>query len=262
MFHCKPEQNGTKYSLPKSGNNRKQKSAHIKTGNKRKQFYFYPAMQTFKTSKARENILARIRKGLAAEKLPMPFPEAEKDNTPLYAADETISPEETFAEQFINLGGRFIFCDNEQQALEAITNLYDSRGWQQLFCAEERLLRLFINNKINIATPVDIHNDKADACITGCECIVARTGSVLLSSRQHMGRTASVFYPVHIVVAYAGQVVDDIQQALKLMQDKYGSQLPSMINLNTGPSRTADIEKTLVVGVHGPGEVFYILVNA
>lgn len=238
------------------------KNALTKPRNNRKQFYFYPGMQTFKTSKARENILARIRKGLAAEKLPMPFPEAEKDNTPLYAADVTVSPEETFAEQFINLGGRFIFCDNEQQALEAITSLYDSRGWQQLFCAEERLLRLFINNKINIATPVDIHNDKADACITGCECIVARTGSVLLSSRQHMGRTASVFYPVHIIVAYAGQVVDDIQQALILMKGKYGNQLPSMINLNTGPSRTADIEKTLVVGVHGPGEGFCILVNA
>jgi L-lactate dehydrogenase complex protein LldG len=110
--------------------------------------------------------------------------------------------------------------------------------------------------------PADVSDGTADACITGCEYLVARTGSVFLSSKQYLGRTATVFYPVHIIVAYAGQVVPDIQQGLELLTKKYGANLPSMINLNTGPSRTADIEKTLVVGVHGPGEVFCFLVNA
>ena len=77
-----------------------------------------------------------------------------------------------------------------------------------------------------------------------------------------MGRTAPVYYPVHIIVAYADQIVPDIDDAFALMKKKYGNDLPSMINLNTGPSRTADIEKTLVVGVHGPAEVFCFLVNA
>jgi L-lactate dehydrogenase complex protein LldG len=160
------------------------------------------------------------------------------------------------------LGGKFVFCDNEQQLLEGITNLYDTRGWTQLFCAEERLMQVFQNNKINIVTPVDIENETANACITGCECLVARTGSLIISSKQNMGRTSSVFYPVHIVVAYASQVVHDIQDSLDYLKKKYGKDLPSMINLNTGPSRTADIEKTLVVGVHGPGEVFCFLINA
>jgi L-lactate dehydrogenase complex protein LldG len=56
--------------------------------------------------------------------------------------------------------------------------------------------------------------------------------------------------------------VPDIQDGINLLQQRYGTDLPSMINLNTGPSRTADIEKTLVVGVHGPAEVFCFLVNA
>jgi L-lactate dehydrogenase complex protein LldG len=114
---------------------------------------------------------------------------------------------------------------------------------------------------LNIVEPADINNSHADACITGCEYLVARTGSVYISSKQHLGRTATVFYPVHIIVAYAGQVVPDIGDGLNLLKKKYGNALPSMINLNTGPSRTADIEKTLVVGVHGPGEVFCFLVN-
>ena len=77
-----------------------------------------------------------------------------------------------------------------------------------------------------------------------------------------MGRVASVYYPVHIVFAYSNQVVPDIEDGLNTIKKKYGNDIPSMINLNTGPSRTADIEKTLVVGVHGPGEVFCFLINA
>lgn len=92
--------------------------------------------------------------------------------------------------------------------------------------------------------------------------LIARTGSILLSSAQHMGRSAPVYYPVHIVFAYLDQVVYDIEDGIKAMKKKYGNNLPSMINLATGPSRTADIEKTLVVGVHGPGEVYCFLINA
>jgi L-lactate dehydrogenase complex protein LldG len=219
-------------------------------------------MQTFKTSKAKENILSRIRKELGQDQVAMPFPEVEKEAGKEVFAKASESDEEVFAEAFIKLGGKFVFCDNEQQAMEGIINLYDTRGWTELFCAEERMMQLFENNKINIVTPVDINDSTANACITGCECLVARTGSVLLSSKQYMGRTSSVFYPVHIIIAYAGQVVNDIPNSLDFLKKKYGNALPSMINLNTGPSRTADIEKTLVVGVHGPGEVFCFLVNA
>jgi L-lactate dehydrogenase complex protein LldG len=56
-------------------------------------------------------------------------------------------------------------------------------------------------------------------------------------------------------------LVYDIKDALQLMKEKYNGNLPSLVTLATGPSRTADIEKTLVVGVHGPKEVFCFLVE-
>ncbi|MGN6566474.1 MAG: LutC/YkgG family protein [Flavipsychrobacter sp.] len=219
-------------------------------------------MQTLKTSKAKENILSRIRKSLADKPVAMPFPEAEKENANGLFTKSDMSAEEGFANAFIALGGKFVFCDNEKELLENIYNLYESRGWKQLLCSDSRLLQLFENNKLNIANSADTAVENADACITDCETLVARTGSIVFSSRQHMGRTAPVFYPVHLVVAYANQAVPDIEQAITLLKKKYGDQMPSMINLNTGPSRTADIEKTLVVGVHGPGEVFCFYVNA
>ncbi len=218
-------------------------------------------MQTFVTSKARENILSRIRKGLSEAKLPMPFPETDKDNQAIYPTS-TDGQEEIFADAFIKLGGKFIFCDNEQELMDNINILHESRDWKNMLCADERLLRMFENKVPGLAGSADPYMESADACITGCEMLVARTGSILISSNQHLGRTAPVFYPVHIVFAYADQLAGDIDEAFTMMKKKYKNDLPSMINLNTGPSRTADIEKTLVVGVHGPAEVFCFFVNA
>ncbi len=218
-------------------------------------------MQTFKTSKARENILSRIRKGLGEQPLPMPYPDAEKNADDLYIHEDCTN-EEQFAQAFIALGGKFVFCDSEQDLMDNINILYENRGWKQLLCSEDRILKIFHNNKVDILQPADPKAESADACITGCEMLVARTGSVLLSSKQHLGRTAPVYYPVHIVVAYADQIATDIDNGINFLKKKYGNDLPSMINLTTGPSRTADIEKTLVVGVHGPGEIFCFFINA
>lgn len=219
-------------------------------------------MQTLKTSKAKEKILSKIRNGLNKASLPMPFPEVDKENINNVFQQGEQTHEENFAEAFSKLGGKFIYCDNEQELLDNIHALYDSMGWQEVVCAEPFLLTLFQNNKMHFVHKADPSNAAADAAITGCEVLVARTGSVLLSSKQHLGRTTSVFYPVHIIVAYANQVVKDIPESIEFLRKKYNGNIPSMINLNTGPSRTADIEKTLVVGVHGPGEVFCFFINA
>ncbi|RYE23531.1 MAG: lactate utilization protein B/C [Sphingobacteriales bacterium] len=219
-------------------------------------------MQTLKTSKARENILSKIRKALSEDKLPMPFPEVDKENALDAFAKDELTVEEQFADNFTRLGGKFIFCSNEQELYDNLHLLYDDRGWSKVFCSEEKLNEAFANNKLNFIQATHIEDGSADACITGCEFVVARTGSVIISSKQHLGRTSTVFYPVHIIVVYGNQVVADIQDSLNALKSKYGNNLPSMINLNTGPSRTADIEKTLVVGVHGPGEVFCFFVNA
>ena len=100
-----------------------------------------------------------------------------------------------------------------------------------------------------------------DAAITGCEALVARTGSMVMSAAQQSGRTTSVYAPVHICFATVNQLVYDVKDAIQLVKEKYKSNLPSLITFATGPSRTADIEKTLVVGVHGPKQVYCFLLE-
>jgi L-lactate dehydrogenase complex protein LldG len=218
-------------------------------------------MNSLTTSKARENILRKLRAGLERATLPMPFPEVEQERVESSFAHSTLSNEEAFASEFIRLGGKFVFCSDENELMQNLAALYDGEGWRKLLCSEPYLLRMFYDAHLDVIEPADPAITEADACITACEALVARTGSVLLSSKQPMGRVASVFYPIHIVVAYARQTVADLPEALALMKQRYGKDIPSMINLNTGPSRTADIEKTLVVGVHGPKEVYCFFVN-
>ncbi|MEI8060074.1 MAG: LUD domain-containing protein [Ferruginibacter sp.] len=90
---------------------------------------------------------------------------------------------------------------------------------------------------------------------------MARTGTIVMSTAQQSGRTVSVYAPVHICIAYTNQLVFDIKDALQTLKEKYAGNMPSLITFASGPSRTADIEKTLVTGVHGPKEVYCFLVE-
>jgi L-lactate dehydrogenase complex protein LldG len=82
-----------------------------------------------------------------------------------------------------------------------------------------------------------------------------------MSSASESGRTVSVYAPIHICIAYTDKLVYDVKDALQPLKEQSKISLPALITLATGASRTADIEKTLVVGVHGPKEVYVFLVE-
>lgn len=200
---------------------------------------------------AKEIILGKIKKALA-QPAAKPFPEINSDKA-LYnnpAEDLAVS----FAENFINLQGQFSFCLDATELREQVTQLVSRKDWHRIYCADPVLKTLL---------SFDWYEDLASchAAITGCEALVARTGSIVLSAAQSMGRTASVYAPAHICISYSNQLVADVGEAIDLITKKYPAGLPSLISFASGPSRTADIEKTLVTGVHGPKEVFCFLVE-
>ncbi len=191
----------------------------------------------------------KIKKALA-NPVPLPFPSAENDDAVFHApADE---PDVIFAESFTKLQGKFVFCMDEKEMVEQVRQLIKAKEWMKVYCNESRWEDTF-SNTISLET--------CDASITGCEYLVARTGTIVLSAAQQSGRTVSVYAPVHICIAYAHQLVYDVKDALQLIKEKYSDKIPSFITFASGPSRTADIEKTLVTGVHGPKEVYLFLVE-
>jgi L-lactate dehydrogenase complex protein LldG len=94
--------------------------------------------------------------------------------------------------------------------------------------------------------------ESCDAGVTQCDALIAQTGSVFVTSRSAGGRGLSILPPHHIVLARREQLVSDLPSAFALIKTKYAPDYPSMISLVTGPSRTGDIERILVLGAHGP----------
>ena len=205
-------------------------------------------------SQAKENILKRIRQALS-NPVPLPFPHSEGAQSVFKAAadDDAI----IFAEEFVKLQGKFAFCADETDLQTQLLQLVKEKGWTKVYYKEKKIASL-------LSADCPSYQDLAscEVSITGCEYLVARTGTIVMSSAQQSGRTTSVYAPIHICIAYNHQMVYDIKDALSFLKEKYKNHFPSLITFASGPSRTADIEKTLVTGVHGPKEVYCFLVEA
>lgn len=211
-------------------------------------------MRDITTSK--EKLLKKIRKALL-EKRDNPYPNLE--DQPLYApVDEML--EVVFAQQFTAISGQFVFCEDEIHFIENLLNLAEERKWHKIYCWEPPLQDMLTKYDYPYFE-TDKDFDQAQVGFTLCEALIARNGSIMLSNANMAGRRLSIYPPVHIVLAYTSQLVTDLKDAFKIIKTKYGSNLPSMITTVTGPSRTADIEKTLVLGAHGPKELFVFLLD-
>lgn len=209
-----------------------------------------------KVSSSKENILKKIRQALA-NPVPVPFPQSEGKTNVFQPLQQDLEVE--FAENFTGLLGKFSFCIDEKELSDQLQHLVDVKKMKSIFCNEKEIKLKLVNQGFDNFSADNIAT--CDAAITGCELLIARTGSLLMSSAQTSGRTTSVYAPIHICIAYSSQLVYDIKEGLQIIKEKYQEKLPSLITFATGPSRTADIEKTLVVGVHGPKEVYVFLVE-
>ena len=208
-------------------------------------------------STTREKILKKIRKALTNHR-PQPFPNIDWD-TNVHALS-TNPLEEIFAKEFTAIGGRFVFCENELDFLEQLVQHSVESGWKKIYCYEDELCELL--EKVEFPFTRDQNDFKESmVAITSCEALVARLGSIMISSKSQSGRRLVVVPTTHVIFAKTSQLVTDVKDALLLIKNKYGGQLPSFIASIAGPSRTADIEKTLVTPAHGPRDIFVFLVD-
>ena len=104
----------------------------------------------------------------------------------------------------------------------------------------------------------------ADLGITGVTYAIAETGSCVITPRKGVARMTSLAPPAYIAVVEADQVLDSMDDYFaltRLAYQKARGRAPNYVNFISGPSRTADIEQTLTIGVHGPGVVHMVLVE-
>ena len=211
-------------------------------------------------SDPKKEILERIKASLRerGDKTPGAIKPPVTDSSSFLPPIEDM-PEFVFARNLITVKGKFSFCEDKKELITALATLYQEQKWDEVY-APEKDIRLYLN-----MAGIPNHDDpsrinEAHAGITGCEYLVARSGSIVVSSAQTFSRRVFAHVPQHVVIAGTSQIVGEMKDAIKGIRKKYG-RLPGMVTAITGPSRTADIEKTLVIGAHGPEELYVFLVN-
>jgi len=208
-------------------------------------------------STSKEKILKKVRTALIS-KLDNPFGDVEYSSS-VYS-DFSDTPVVEFAINLKKAGGTFIYCDNEKTMVDNLKVLMKQKKWEDVFTLDEHIISLLKQEGIHVKNnPVDMATIKAG--ITLCDFLIARFGSIMVSSALLNGRRMFAFPEEHIVFATASQVVSELKEALTGMRKKYPESLPSQISVIRGPSRTADIEKTLVMGAHGPRELYVFVVD-
>lgn len=166
-----------------------------------------------------------------------------------------------FARNCIQLKSTFHLLESEAAVAQALAEAARTEGWRRVAAhgdgARGQSTRAMVSGLGLPALWTDAgyevrEMERCDAGVTECDALIAQTGSVLLTSRGAGGRALSVLPPHHVVLARREQLVADLPAAFALLERKYAGNYPSFISFITGPSRTGDIERILVLGAHGP----------
>lgn len=165
-----------------------------------------------------------------------------------------------FASNAEGLKADFYLLQGEDELAVALQQLRDENGWQRVAFHDGDLTGAAIRalNLTALETNAGYDRDALEKCdvgITFCDALIAQTGSVLITARSAGGRALSILPPHHVVLARRDQLVPDLPAAFELLRRTYGDDWPSLMSFITGPSRTGDIERILVLGAHGPRQL-------
>lgn len=235
---------------------------------------------------SREKILRRIREALQESAPPRHLGEhhspGSHSQSPAAFAQQA-QPQQWLPPVPDDLEGRIaLFCEISETlkttvrrfsemsaAASALVEMAGEEGWKRVFthahpvvtplCAPLSDAGLDVRETDGGYEKADL--EAADVGITGCEALIAQTASILISAQSSGGRVLSVLVPHHIVVATTADMVRDVASGFHRLRENHGALLPRYFSLITGPSRTGDIERILVLGAHGPKRLTVFLID-
>jgi L-lactate dehydrogenase complex protein LldG len=213
-------------------------------------------------SNSRQKILKDLREGLKKSLLPEAVAEAPSLEFPGNAGGL-----DRFVSEFEKLSGKAFRVRTRHEAFELVIKIFAERGWKQTLIWEILLNRnplfrqLLDEAGIEVRTGGEIRDlAKVAVGITGAQAALADSGSLVLQNIPGQPSFVSLLPEVHLVLLCADDIHPNLQKYLESIGD-LNNQVSASSNLVfiTGPSRTGDIELTLTLGVHGPGEVMVII---
>jgi L-lactate dehydrogenase complex protein LldG len=211
---------------------------------------------------ARDAILASVRQALTTSK---PFDAVHREHhghaEPRKRADVTVIALNDLIENFkVNLesvGGHCTVVVSENEAAEHVHNLIGQLGATRIAISDSEIVGRIVEGiqATTNATPDFLF--ESDLGITSAQWAISETGTLVLESAKELHRLTSLVPPVHLCILRAA----DIRQTLGEILELTSRELSPAVTFITGASRTSDIELTLAIGVHGPGELHVIVLT-
>jgi L-lactate dehydrogenase complex protein LldG len=183
-----------------------------------------------------------------------------------WLTDRDRSPIEHFAARLEAVGGRFLVVSNLTEASEAVGQILRDTAARRVVTSSSPLVDEVVAllpeadawNVLRAPSPREIFD--ADVGISSAQCAIAESGTLLLGSDAERNRLVSLIPSVHIVLLRPDHLRDTLGEALACFEPAGGEMASRAVTFITGPSRTADIEQTLVMGVHGPQTLYVVFI--
>jgi L-lactate dehydrogenase complex protein LldG len=217
-------------------------------------------------NEARQEILSSIRTHLAAS---APFDAREHHESPVIPSPQPLvsDPIAFFKQNLEAVDGHCIIAHGEAEIADALTQIISAlqktklRAQRIAVSDAPELVRLMHMTDLEIEELGIAPNASDifgfDVGISTAQAAIAETGTLVLDSTRERHRLVSLVPPVHIAIVDASTIYATLSETLSMLQS--GEELSPAVTFITGPSRTADIELTLTIGVHGPQELYAII---
>jgi L-lactate dehydrogenase complex protein LldF len=209
---------------------------------------------------SRDLTLVRIREALS-ESPPIQYQATNSQQRSVLPSVHDLTAQ--FTKNAATLRAEFFDLPDETAAKAKLFELTQHHGWKKLATHQGSLTNALVPRSLPLLDTTHGYEvtelESCDAGISECDALIAQTGSVLLTSRSGGGRALSVLPEHHVVLARRSQLLADLPAAYELLHQRYGSAWPSLMTFITGPSRTGDIERILVLGAHGPKKLTILL---
>ncbi|MDD3107464.1 MAG: LUD domain-containing protein [Bacilli bacterium] len=156
--------------------------------------------------------------------------------------------------------GFFIYCENTKELIESIKTIIRERNFSPIFTNDPKIELLFTKSDISYCFDQE-ELSTAQVVVSFCDALIARYGSVLLSSKTSCGIVGNALPDVRFIIAFPEQLVENLSDAYSVISQKYNNEKPSVLSFISGPSRTNVIEQKSVIGVYGIRELYVFYLN-
>jgi hypothetical protein len=149
----------------------------------------------------------------------------EKEEAEKFTPNPNDPADVTFAKTFTSRGGKFFYCDDQQIFFTHLKHLLKENHWELPYCGNDELKEMLQSTQLTFEGDYQ----KADSSISNCEFLIAFNGSVMVSGEQTRNLKIEHLPEVLIIVAYTSQIVKNISEGLRGIQNKYGKSRPSLV---------------------------------